>query len=100
MQRPLEKQRASTVTLKLDTSHRDRLKSLAVAKKRTSHYLMKEAIERYLKAEEAQQAVLKSVDDSVAHFEATGLHITLNEVKTWANEVKLNRNAQLPECHG
>ncbi|APW47553.1 CopG family ribbon-helix-helix protein [Rhodoferax antarcticus] len=96
----LEKQRTSTVTLKLDPSCRDRLKSLAVAKNRTSHYLMKEAIERYLKAEEAQQAVMQSVDDSVTHFEATGLHITLNEVKAWSNEVKLNRNVQLPECHG
>lgn len=94
-----EKPRTATVTLKLDTSHRDRLKSLAVAKKRTAHYLMKEAIERYLQAEEAQQAALKGVDDSVAHFEATGLHITLNEFKTWAGDVKANRNAQLPECH-
>ena len=87
------------MTLKLDTSHRDRLRSLAVARKRSSHYLMKEAIERYLKAEEAQQAALQSVDDSVAHFEATGLHITLNELKSWAKDVKKSRDAQLPACH-
>ena len=87
------------MTLKLDTSHRDRLKSLAVARKRSSHYLMKEAIERYLKAEEAQQAALQSVDDSVAHFEATGLHIRLNELKSWAKDVKKSRDAQLPACH-
>jgi predicted transcriptional regulator len=60
---------------------------------------MKEAIERYLKAEEAQQAALQSVDDSVANFEATGLHITLSELKTWATDVKESRNAQLPACH-
>ncbi|NCS65880.1 MAG: CopG family transcriptional regulator [Hydrogenophilales bacterium CG03_land_8_20_14_0_80_62_28] len=95
----LEKPRASTVTLKLDTSHRDRLKSLAVAKKRTSHYLMKEAIERYLKTEEAQQAILESIDNSATHFEATGLHLTLDEVRAWAKEVKVDRNAQLPACH-
>jgi predicted transcriptional regulator len=73
MQNTSEKPRASTVTLKLDTSQRDRIKSLALAKKRTSHYLMKEAIERYLKTEESQQVILSSVDDSIAHFEATGL---------------------------
>jgi len=99
MPNTLEKPRTATVTLKLDTSHRDRLKSLAVAKKRTAHYLMKEAIERYLKAEEAQQAVLTSVDDSVANFEATGLHVTLDEVKTWSGDVRAKRNAQLPICH-
>ena len=60
---------------------------------------MKEAIERYLQTEEAQQAVLSSVDESVAHFEATGLHITLNEVQAWTKEVKTNRHAQLPTCH-
>ena len=99
MPKTLEKPRTATVILKLDTSHRDRLKSLAVAKNRTAHYLLKEAIERYLKAEEAQQAALKSVDDSVAHFDATGLHITLDEFKAWAGDVKANRNTQLPICH-
>ena len=95
----LEKSKAANVTIKLDTTHRDRLKSLAVAKKRTPHFLMKEAIERYLVAEEAQQTVLKSVDESTAHYEATGLHVTLDEIKQWAKEVKADRNAPLPKCH-
>ncbi|MFY9259642.1 MAG: ribbon-helix-helix protein, CopG family [Gallionella sp.] len=99
MSSTLEKPRTATVTIKLDASYRDRLKSLAITKKRTSHYLMKEAIERYLKVEEAQQAILQSVDDSVAHFEATGLHITHEEVKAWAEALKTNRHAQLPACH-
>lgn len=90
---------AANVTIKLDATHRDRLKSLATAKKRTSHYLMKEAIERYLEAEEAQQSILKSIDASVSHYEATGLHITLDEAKAWAEELKVNRNAKLLTCH-
>ena len=95
----LEKSKASNITIKLDATHRDRLKSLATAKKRTPHYLMKEAIERYMDAEEAEQAALKIVDNSVSHYEMTGLHITLDEVKTWAKEVKTNRNVLLPACH-
>ena len=95
----IAKPRAATVTLKLDAAFRDRLKSLAATKKRTSHYLMKEAIERYLNLEEAQQAVLKSVDDSIAHFEATGLHINHEEVQAWAKEIRANPKAQLPKCH-
>ena len=43
MPNTLDKPRTATMTLKLDTSHRDRLRSLAVARKRSSHYLMKEA---------------------------------------------------------
>ena len=95
----LERPRAATATIKLNSADRDRLKSLAVIKKRTTHYLMKEAIERYLVTEEAQQAILRSIDHSVAHFEAAGLHITLDEFKTWAKEVQVVRNAQLPACH-
>jgi predicted transcriptional regulator len=60
---------------------------------------MKEAIERYLSVEEAQQKILRSIDTSVEHFEATGLHLTLDEVKTWAKELHTNRSAQLPACH-
>lgn len=95
----LQKPTASNVTIKLEASQRERLKLLAAAKKRTSHYLMKEAIERYIQAEEAQQSILKSVDDSIQHFEKTGLHISLDDVKSWSNELKINRNAQLPACH-
>ena len=95
----LEKAKASNITIKLDATHRDRLKSLATAKKRTPHDLLKEAIERYIDAEEAEQAALKIVDNSVSHYEMTGIHITLDEVKTWAKEVKTNRNALLPACH-
>jgi predicted transcriptional regulator len=93
------KPRTATVTLKLDAAFRDRIKSLAATKKRSSHNLMKEAIERYLSFEEAQQAVLQSVDDSIAHFEATGLHITHEEVQAWAKEIRAKPEAQLPKCH-
>lgn len=95
----LEKPRAATVTVKLDESHRDRLKTLAVAKKRTSHYLMKEAIELYLESEEAEQKAIQEAAASLEHFERTGLHVTLDEVKQWAQNLKTNRNAQLPACH-
>lgn len=96
MTEALQKPRSPTVTLKLDESHRQRLKSLAEAKQRSSHYLMKEAIERYLVQEEAEQAVLHSVDAEIVNFEASGLHIELGDVKVWAQDLKQNRSAQLP----
>ena len=52
----IEKPRSSgTVTVKLDPSDRDRIASLATMKKRTPHYLMKEAILEYVQREEARQ---------------------------------------------
>jgi predicted transcriptional regulator len=61
------------------------------AKPRTAHYPMKEAIECYFQAEEAKQAIVQSMDDAIARFEATGLHLTHTEVKAWAQELKANR---------
>ncbi len=42
----------STVGVKLDDETRERLKRLGEAKDRSAHWLMKEAIERYLEDEE------------------------------------------------
>ncbi len=51
------------------------------------------------KSDTAHQVILKSVDDAIVHYEATGLHISLDEAKTWAQELRTDRNAQLPACH-
>jgi predicted transcriptional regulator len=94
-----EKSKASNVTIKLDATDRSRLKSLAVSKKRTPHYLMKEAIQAYLDKEEAERAVLARVDYSIDHYETTGLHVTLDEMRTWSKALRLDPNAHLPTCH-
>ena len=90
---------ATNLTVKLDVDERYRLKALADAKKRTPHYLMKEAIARYLVDEEAEQMAIKIASASIEHYKQTGLHVTLDEVKTWAKAVKSNRNAKLMPCH-
>ena len=43
---------ATTIGVKLDEETRDRLKKLGERKQRSTHWLMKEAICRYLEAEE------------------------------------------------
>lgn len=94
-----EPARTANVTVKLEGHERDRLKSLAQARQRTPHFLMKEAISRYLDAEEADQAVLRIVDESVAHYEATGLHVTFDEFKDWTRRRATDPKAKAPECH-
>ncbi len=95
----LETQNVVPVNLQLNASSSARLNTLAIAKNCSSHELMNEAIERYLHVEERQQEILKSLDDSVAHFEATGQHITLDELMGWSDAVKLDRTTQPPTCH-
>lgn len=95
-----EKPRApATVTIKLDSSERDRIASLASIMKRTPHYLMKEAILEYVKREEARQNFIRAADASFEHFKETGLHITLDEFSTWVDEVQNNPDAPITACH-
>jgi predicted transcriptional regulator len=95
----VEKSRATNVTVKLEDSERQSLKTLAAAKQRTPHFLMKEAIQRYIEDEEAEQAAIQAAAASLAHYKKTGLHTTLDEVKVWAKAVRKNRSAKMPACH-
>jgi len=96
----IEKPRSpGTVTVKLDPSDRDRIASLATMKKRTPHYLMKEAILEYVRREEARQNFIKAADTSFEHYKETGLHITLDEFSAWVDDVQQNPDAPIPACH-
>ena len=94
-----EKPRTGSVTIKLDDADRERIASLATAKKRTPHYLMKEAILEYMKKEEARQNFIAAAESSFEHYKETGLHITLDEFSHWVDEVQEIPEAPAPACH-
>lgn len=89
----------ATVTVKLDLADRERIASLAVTKKRTSHYLMKEAILDYIRREEATQNFIKAAEASYDHYKETGLHITLDQFSAWADQVQEDPTTPIPICH-
>ncbi len=96
----IEKPRSpGTVTIKLDPSDRDRISSLATLKKRTPHYLMKEAILEYVQREEARQNFIRAAETSFEHYKETGLHITLDEFSAWVDDVQNNPDAPIATCH-
>lgn len=47
---------AKTVSVKLDHEMRDRIKHLAEIRHRTTHWVMKEAIQQYVEREEKREA--------------------------------------------
>lgn len=94
-----ERPRAGSVTIKLDGADRDRIASLASVKKRTPHYLMKEAILEYVKREEARQNFIAAAESSFEHYKETGLHISLDEFSTWVDQVQQDAGAPAPSCH-
>ena len=94
-----EKPRNGSVTITLDDTDQDRIATLATAKKRSPHYLMKEAILEYLEKEEARQNFVAAAESSYVHYKETGLHITLDEFDSWVDQVQQDPNTPMPECH-
>jgi len=88
-----------SVTIKLDAADRVRISTLAAARKRTPHYLMKEAILEYVKKEEARQSFITAAQSSFEHYKQTGLHITLDEFSSWVDQVQHNPAEPVPACH-
>lgn len=95
----LESPRAFSMTVKLEVSERDRLKSLAVARKRTPHYLMKEAIQTYLEKAESEELFIQAALRSRQHLKETGLHVTQNEFSAWVKAIQQNPKTPMPTCH-
>ena len=96
----IEKSRTpATVTVKLDPVDRERISSLAALKKRTPHYLMKEAILEYVQREESRHHFIQAAEASFEQYKETGLHLTLDEFSRWVDGVQTNAEMPLPACH-
>jgi len=83
--------------VKLDLKTKKRLQKLGKMKRRTPHWLMKEAISQYIEREE-QAEQLKQ--ETLAHWEEVAQGKTvkhadvLNWLKTWGNADEIGR----PKC--
>ncbi len=99
MDAAVEKPKAGHLTVKLDSDERLRLQSIAQAKQRTPHFIMREAITRYIEQEEVQQRFLAAADQSRKHYQETGLHITHEEFSQWVDALQANPQAKPPEIH-
>jgi predicted transcriptional regulator len=73
----------TTTPIKLDRRTRSRLKALGQARQRSEHWLLKEAIERYLEQEEDLERTKRETLERWERYEATGEHITNGAMKAW-----------------
>ena len=99
METTLTPPKAMNMTVKLEASDRQRLATIASAKNRSTHFVMKEAIQMYLAREEAEQEQIQRAVRSLAHYEETGLHVTLEELNTWVKAIAIDPKTPMPICH-
>jgi len=89
----------ATTSVKLNDELAERLKHLADQKRRTPHWLMVEAINRYIEQEEKRTALYKHAMESWSDYEETGEHVTWDEARSWLQSWGTEDEQEPPKCH-
>ncbi|MDP1647251.1 MAG: CopG family ribbon-helix-helix protein [Rubrivivax sp.] len=87
------------VAIKIDADIKERVKRLAEARNRTPHWLMREAIRQYVDREEKREAFRQDAISAWNDYQATGLHVTLDEADAWLAKLETGKDLEPPECH-
>lgn len=90
---------AATTSLKLDAQTKERLQRLASARRRSAHWLMREAIEQYIEREEARERLRHDALAAWAGYQATGEHVTAEEADRWLEQLEAGEDAEPPQPH-
>lgn len=89
----------STTSLKLESDLKSRVQRLAEARKRSPHWMMREAVEQYVEREEKRERIRQDALAAWDHYQATGLHATAAEADAWLAKLETGEDAEAPECH-
>lgn len=90
---------ATTTSLKLDPAMKERVQRVASNQRRTTHWVMREAIEQYIEREEKREQFRLDTLAAWEDFHTTGLHLTDEEVDGWITKLESGEDAPPPECH-
>lgn len=89
----------ATTSLKLDAELKQRVQKLAATRRRSAHWVMREAVEQYVSREEQRERLRLDALAAWEEYQTTGLHITAEEADAWLSKLEAGQNADAPECH-
>jgi predicted transcriptional regulator len=84
----------TTMGVKLDRETRDRLQKLGKARNRSSHWLMREAIRRYLEVEERYEQEKAEDQARYQNYLETGHHISHEDMLAWLDQLAVQAAQQ------
>ncbi|MDP3977601.1 MAG: CopG family ribbon-helix-helix protein [Pseudomonas sp.] len=90
---------ATATSIKLDDELKKRVQHLAEARRRTSHWIMREAVAQYVEREEKREAFRQDTLKAWEEFQATGLHATAEEVDKWLSSWGSESELPAPICY-
>jgi predicted transcriptional regulator len=89
----------STTSLKLDLELKERVQRLSLARRRSPHWIMREAVEQYVGREEKREQLRQDALAAWNHYQMTGLHATAEEADAWLAKLEAGEDAEAPACH-
>ena len=87
------------VAMKRDQNMLDRLKRLAGAKGRSTHWMLRQAVSQYLMREEAREAFRAAGLHTGDQYQVTGLHVTHDDADAWLARLQAGEDAAVPQGH-
>ena len=88
-----------TTSLKLEAETKARLQRLADTRRRSTHWLMREAIQQYVEREEAREQLRQDALAAWSDYQTTGLHVTADEADAWLAQLETGEDADPPLPH-
>lgn len=86
-------------TIKIDTDTKERVKRLADARHRSSHWMILEAIRQYVGREEKRELMRQDGLRAWSDYQANGLHVTHDEADAWMAKLEAGQDVASPACH-
>ena len=86
------------IAVKLDQETRDRLKRLADARDRSTHWMLREAVAQFITREEQREACRQAGLAAWQEYQATGQHVAHDEADAWLAKLEAGEEADVPEC--
>lgn len=90
---------ATPTSVKLDDELKGRVKTLAESRRRSTHWILREAIAQYVEREEKREAFRQEAVEAWNNYQATGSHANLDEMTTWLESWGTDDEQPAPRCH-
>lgn len=85
-------------SVKLDDVTKERVNRLAVARDRTPHWMILEAIHQYVEREEKREDLRSEALSAWADYQETGLHVSAHAADLWLTSLSAGEDLEAPEC--
>jgi predicted transcriptional regulator len=85
-------------SVKLDEATKERVNRLAVARDRTPHWMILEAIHQYVDREEKRESLRSEALLAWSEYQQTGLHVSAADADDWLTALSSGEDRETPEC--